>query len=506
MQTLDWAVRHAALMYPEQEAVTDGETRLTFLQFADRCKRLGSVLASMEIRRGDRVAVLLTNSHRYLELHFAVPGIGAVIVPLNSRLAIPELEYILEDSGASLLVTDDAHAALARQLIDKVPQVLVVAGEYEQRLAAAKPHPLPGPSSDEDLAGLYYTGGTTGPGKGVMLSHRNLIMTTMQLAIAFEMRPDFVFLHVFPLFHLAAIASVYALTWLGVRQVFVPAAEPGLLLDTIARERITHSSIVPTVLNLMLNHPKAATADLSSLQQITHGGAPISPDLCRRAVSTAKCRFVQGYGMTESAGLATFLHGEHLLLDHERIASAGRVIAGMELVVRRPDGAPCRAREHGEITLRGPNIMRGYWKRPEQTAAALRDGWYWTGDLGWADEDNYIFIVDRAKDMIVSGGENVYSVEVEAVIASHPAVFEVVVIGIPSEIWGEQVHAIVRLKADAATSEAEIIAHCRGRVAGYKCPKSVSFSATELPKSGAGKVLKRDLRAPYWSVRDRHIA
>lgn len=506
MQTLDWAMRHAALMYPQRQAVVDGDTRLSFAQLSDRCNRLGSALQAMGVRPGDRVAVLLANSHRYLELHLAVPGIGAVIVPLNSRLSVNELAYIIEDSGARLLVTDEMHAPVADQLAAKAPQVLVAPRDYEHRLAAAEPHPLPGPASDEDLAGLYYTGGTTGPGKGVMLTHRNLIVTTLQLAIAFEIRPEFVVLNVFPLFHLAAITGIYALVWLGAKQVFVSSPDPTLVLDTISREQVTHTSIVPALLNFLLNHPKAATTDFSSLRQITHGGAPISPELCRRATNLFKCRLVQGYGMTESCGLGTMLLDEQQLLEHDRICSAGRAVVGMELVVRRPDGRPCQPYEHGEVTLRGPNIMRGYWNKPEQTAEVLRGGWYWTGDIAWADGENYIFIVDRAKDMIVTGGENVYSVEVESAIAENPAVFEVAVVGIPSEQWGEAVHAVVRLKPMASVSEAEIIAHCRSRIASYKCPKSVSFSADDLPKSGVGKVLKRELRARYWATHGRQVA
>lgn len=506
MQTLDYAIRYAAQMYPHREALVDGTTRLTFAQLAERCERLGTALRSMGLRRGDRLAVLMANSHRYLELHVAVPGIGAVIVPINSRLALPEMVHILKDSGACVLIADAVHAEMAAQLTGHVEQLISAPDQYEAMLASALPSPLSGSLSEEDIAGLYYTGGTTGPGKGVILSHRNLIATTLQLAVAFEIRPEYVVLNVFPLFHLAAIAGIYALVWLGVKQVFVSSAAPGLILETIARERVTHTSIVPALLNTLIHDPRAADADLSSLMQVTHGGAPIAPSLCRSAAVRLQCRFIQGYGMTESAGLGTLLYDEQLLLDSERIASAGRAVIGMELVIRRPNGSPCAPREVGEITLRGPNVMRGYWNQPEQTAEVLRGGWLWTGDMGFEDEEHYVFVVDRAKDMIVTGGENVYSVEVESVIASRPEVLEVAVFGIPSEKWGEEVHAVLRLKPGTVMSADEVIAYCRAHVAGYKCPKSVEFAAAELPKSGVGKLLKRELRARYWSGRQRNVA
>lgn len=506
MQTLEWAIRHAASMYGSEEAVVDGATRLSFAQLGERCVRLGAALLALGIRQGDRIAVLMDNSHRYLELHCAIPGIGAVIVPINSRLAPAEMAYVLADSGATVFVVDERHTETAARLAGRGIRLLRAPDEYESLVSAASPTPLPGPASAADLAGLYYTSGTTGAGKGVMLSHANLVAANLQLAIAFQMRREFVVLNVFPLFHLAAIAGMYALIWLGVKQVFVPTADVGLILETIQRERITHASIVPTLLNVLLADARSANADLSSLQQLTHGGSPIAPDLCVRAFDRLKCRLVQGYGMTETAGVGTLLHDEHLLLNHERITSAGRVVAGMELVVRRPDGRPCKPREVGEVTLRGPNVMSGYWQKLEQTAQVLRAGWLWTGDLAFLDEQNYVFIVDRTKDMIVSGGENVYSAEVEAALASRPEVLEVAVIGVPSQKWGEEVHAVVRLRPGSVPGADELIAHCRGRIAPYKCPKAVTFVSEELPKSAVGKILKREVRARFWTGHQRGVA
>ncbi|MFA5937838.1 MAG: long-chain-fatty-acid--CoA ligase [Sinimarinibacterium sp.] len=501
MQTLDWIIRHAETMYRNQPAIVDGDTRLSYGELGARCRRLGSALRRRGVKRGDRVATLLANSHRYLELHLTLPSIGAVVVPLNNRLSPQEMQYILDDSGASLLIIDTASEALVAALRPHVQSVLVCPHEYEAAVDSGAVEPLPGPESENSLAGLYYTGGTTGPAKGVMLTHRNLVSENTALGLSGFLEPDMTFLYVFPLFHLASIAVVYGLNWIGARQVFLPAVDPRRILATIGEERITHTSMVPTVINTLIHHPDAATADFSSLRVITHGAAPIAPDLCRAAVKTFRSNFCQAYGMTEASGVVTLLRNEQDYLAHERIRSAGRVLPGMEVVVRRPDGTPCDPREAGEITVRGPNIMLGYWNKPKQTAEVLRDGFYWSGDVGFLDEDHYLFIVDRSKDMIISGGENVYSTETEAALMSHEAVLECAVIGIPDHKWGEAVLAVVHLKPGHAAEEAELIAHCRRQIAGYKCPKSIEFVSSELPKSAVGKILKREIRAGYWAGR-----
>lgn len=506
MQTLDWILRHAETMYPDREAVVDGDTRLTYRELGERCCRVGAALRRRGINRGDRVATLMANSSRYLELHFSLPGIGAITVPLNSRLSPKEMQYILTDSDAKVLIIDEAHGALLEHLRPLVQDVIVCPDEYEALLVGYGPEPLPGPDSEDSLAGLYYTGGTTGPAKGVMLSHRNLLNQNYMLGFAGFYEPNMTFLYIFPLFHLAAIGCMYGLIWSGATNVFLPAVDPGVILSTIETEKVTHSAMVPTVINSLLSHPRIATTDFSSLRTVTHGAAPIALELCRRAVETLGAGFTQAYGMTEASAVVTLLENEQHLLDDERIRSAGRAVPGCEVVVRRPDGTPCNPREAGEITLRGDSVMQGYWNKPDQTATALRNGWYWSGDLGYLDESHYLYIVDRAKDMIISGGENVYSIETEEALMAHSAVYECAVIGIPHEKWGEAVHAVVYLKPGHKVGEAELIAHCRKLIAGYKCPKSITFSDIELPKSPVGKLLKRELRAPFWKGRDRGIA
>ncbi|HEX9889274.1 MAG TPA: long-chain-fatty-acid--CoA ligase, partial [Nitriliruptorales bacterium] len=475
MHDTTWPLRHALRHFPDRPAVVCGDIRLTFAELVSRCNRLGTGLRSRGVGTGDRVATLLTNSHRYLELHLAIPGIGALIVPLNSRLAVVEMAQVIDDAGAEVLVVDEAHARLADKLADHVARVIRIPDEYEALIDAADDVPLPGPPHEDHVAGLYYTGGTTGLPKGVMLTHRNHMANGIVTGYGLGLEPGDTLMYVFPLFHLGAIASIYISVWQGVEQVFVPEVEPGRLLRTIQDERITAFAAVPTVLNFLLAHPDLPTTDLSSLRLVIHGGAPIAPDLCRRVADELGCAMMQAYGMTEAAAIVTLLRDEQELLDHERITSGGQANIGVEVEVRRDDGTPCDAREAGEIVVRGPNVMPGYWNRPEETAAALRDGWYWTGDVGFLDEEGYLFVVDRAKDMIVTGGENVYSVEVENALASHPDVFEVAVIGIPHDTWGEAVHAVVVPRPGTSPTEQDLISHCRASIAGYKTPKSIDL-------------------------------
>jgi len=505
MHTIDWVIRHAGKMYRHDEAIVDGSVRYTFGAFEERVNRLGQALLAAGIGHGDRVAVLMSNNHRFLELHYAVPGIGAMIVPLNTRLAPAEMQYILEDSSARLLLVDEPNAPRAAALAGRVERIVHAPTAYEQWIRDAESRPLPGPRSENDPAGLYYTGGTTGPAKGVIITHRQHMAQAALVANALPYAAGTTTMYVFPLFHLGAICGIYNATWRGCKQVFVGVMDPGLLLETIEKERVHHTGIVPTLINFMISHPDLRRRDLSSLKYVAHGAAPISPDLCRRAVEAFGCKFLQAYGMTEACGVVTMLADEQDLLADERIRSAGRACAGAELKVCRPDGSPAAIGEVGEIVLRSPAMMHGYWNKPAQTAEVLRDGWYWSGDMGYLDEAQYVYLVDRSKDMIVSGGENVYSVEVEAALARHPAVFECAVIGVPDPKWGEAVHAVVVPAKGHAVTQDELIAHCRVLIAGYKCPKAITFQAAELPKSATGKILKRDIRAPWWKGVGRNV-
>jgi long-chain acyl-CoA synthetase len=371
-------------------------------------------------------------------------------------------------------------------------------------LRQAQPDPLPTDVVETDLAGLFYTGGTTGAAKGVMLTHRNLLANTWSLFTWSRLVPDDRWLVVAPLFHAAGSLAVLGSVWLGARQVIVPAFDPSDVLDTIERESITATLLVPTMLAAATDEQLARPRDVGSLRLLSHGASPVATATLRRAHGAfPTAELLHLYGTTETAPIATALPQEELLLDTPVGRSCGVPVVGVDVSILDADGASVGVGEVGEVAVRGANVMAGYWGRPQDTGAVLRDGWYRTGDVGHLDAEGHLFLVDRAKDMIVTGGENVYSTEVEDALASHPAVAEVAVIGIPDERWGEAVHAVVVLRAPV--SEHELLAHCRTLIAGYKVPKRIDVRDEPLPKSGAGKILKRELREPYWAGRDRRI-
>ena len=487
------ALGRAERLFGPSEGVVDGDIRFTWAEFGVRARRLAAGLRRLGVGKGDRVATLLSNGHHYLAAYAAIPALGAVIVPLNTRLSAAELEAILADSGAGLLLADEATRDLVGGLSGAVPRVLTMPDD-EADLYPSRPLPdFDEPIDEDDLAAIFYTGGTTGPAKGVMLSHRNLVANAFNMTIGAGYRQDDVFLHAAPMFHLADGSSIYALTWIGARHVFVPRFDPALVLETLRRERVTVTILIPTMITALVHHPAATTADFRHQRLVLHGGAAMPADLLRRAVDVMRCSFTQAYGMTESSALATMLHAEETLLDSKWVRTAGQSVMGIDLSVRRPDGTECVAGEVGEIALRGPTIMRGYWHRPEETAACMRDGWFRTGDVGSIDGEGYLTIIDRVRDMIKSGSEQVYSGEVEAVVCDHPAVLEAAVIGLPDETWGERVHAVVVTRPDHTLALDELRSFCKTRLAGYKCPRSLEI-VESLPKSGAGKVLKRELR------------
>ena len=479
-----------------------GDTRFTFAEFNERVRRVHTLMNEVGVSRGERVAILAFNSVAFVELYCGVSAAGRVQVPLNFRWAQPELAYALADSGARVLITDRDPGPLA-DLVERV--IRIDLGEYETLLAGLAGTPFDEQSVNEhDLAGLFYTGGTTGASKGVMLTHRNLIANAIHMQMTNPHVEGDVDLVMAPLFHAAGSVSLLQDIYAGVCQVIVPAFDPGVVLDLIERERVTVTLGVPTMVAATVDEQLARPRDVTRFRSYAHGGSPIALEVVRRGrVAFPDTEFVHLYGATEAAPLVTGLRHEELLLDSEREKSAGPAVVGVEVVIRDSNGTPIPDGEPGEVTIRGNNIMIGYWNKPEQTAAALRDGWYWSGDLGRVDTDGYVYLLDRSKDMIISGGENVYCTEVEDALYSHPAVLEATVFGIPDDRWGEAVHAVVVLRTEVSADL--LIAHCRDRIAGYKVPRSVSFQTDPLPKSGPGKVLKRELRAPYWEGRDSAI-
>lgn len=514
-------LRHAKKVAGNHEAVVCGETRYNWEEFDQHTDALARGLASLGVQRGDRVAVLMLNCHRYLELYYACARMGAAIVPLNIRLARPEIVFILNDSEAKALVVDKTFAAYiaGRDTVPALETVIfsgdvtppdminfedvVTAGSHMQETVDQE-------MDEDDLAGLYYTGGTTGRAKGVMLSHKNIMSNAINVLMATGYNQRDTWLHAAPMFHLADVGSIFALTMVGARHVLIPMFNPVQVLEAIQNEKVTCTVLVPTMINAVLNHPDADKYDLSSLKRLVYGASPMPVELLKKGLQKWGQIFSQGYGMTETAPLLTGLDTWEHIVEGEpeqvrRLNSVGKEAAGVEVRVVNVEGDDVQPGEIGEIIARGPNIMKGYWRMPEATAAAIVDGWMHTGDLATVDEENYIYIVDRSKDMIISGGENIYSVEVENALYTHPAVLECAVIGIPHDMWGEAVHAVIVCKPGMNASEEELIAHARTQIAGYKVPRSIEFLPEALPKSGAGKILKRDLREKYWAGKSKNV-
>jgi long-chain acyl-CoA synthetase len=511
MFSLTQGLRRAVQTKPNGIATHFAGRRFTWTETQDRVSRVAGALSALDVQRGDRVAILALNSDRYLELMYAIPWIGAVMVPLNTRLAPKEIEYILTDSGVSVLFVDTAMSAHLAALEHSMPGVREVIWlddtpapsgllRYED-LTAYDPVDDAGAAND-DLAGLFYTGGTTGRSKGVMLSHTNLVINALNGIAGIGFTSDTTYIHSGAMFHLADGASTFGVTLLGGRHAFVPRFEPVEVLQTIQFDRVTHAQFVPTMINMLANHPRFAEFDISTLSLILYGASPMPEGVLRKAMQVMPhVRLLHAYGMTEASPIVTLLDPRYTTLEGKyagRLKSCGQAALGCEVKVVDADRRELPRGTAGELAIRGANIMKGYWKKPDETSAVLADGWYYSGDGATMDEEGFVYIVDRLKDMIISGGENVYSAEVENAISLLDGVGEVAVIGVPDERWGERVHAIIVPKTGAVLSEDQVMAHCRAHIAGYKCPRSIELRDQPLPLSGAGKVLKRDLREPYW--------
>ena len=512
-------LRRALQVNPNGLATVCGQRRRTWGELGERVARLAGGLRARGVADGDRVAVLSLNSDRYLELYLAVAWAGAVIVPLNIRWSAPENEDALRDCRAGILFIDKAFAPIGGQLAKAISGLKLIFADdgeppsgiesYEALVNASEPA-ADAMRAGEDLAGIFYTGGTTGRSKGVMLSHRNLMANALNALGEGLFQASAVYLHAAPMFHLANGAAMYSLLLSGGSNVVIPAFAPEAVMAAIQSERVTDVLLVPTMIQMLVDHPSVASCDLSSLKNITYGASPISEALLDRATrALPHARFTQAYGMTELSPIATVLHWKEHIGDGRakgRHRGAGRAALGCEVRIVDEQDRPVPFGTVGEIVVRGDIVMMGYWERPEETARGVIDGWMHTGDGGYMDQDGFIYIVDRVKDMIISGGENVYSVEVENALAQHSAVAQCAVIGIPSDQWGEQVHAVVVKRSGAQVSPSELIEFTRTLIAGYKCPRSVEVSEGPLPLSGAGKVLKRELRKPFWEGRDRRVS
>lgn len=511
-------LRYAEQQYPQRTAVACGKERFTYAQFAERVGRLAGALRKAGVRAGDRVAFLSTNCHRLLEAYYGVVEAGAVLLPLNIRLAPQELAYILNDAGARVLFLQShflellesfrSHLTTVKSFhsLDHLTEVdWMSEQDYEALLSDAPVHRADIMQIDENsLAELFYTSGTSAEPKGVMLTHRNIYLHALNAGLALNTENDSVELHTIPLFHANGWGVAHFLTLLGGKHVMVQKFDPPEVFRLIEAERAHHCSLVPAMATALVNCPEREKYDLSSLKRITLGGAASSPTLVREVEEKLGCTCFSGYGLTETAPVLSISpmkpglswEGEQRFVGQ---SMTGYPIPGVELrVVDENDrDVPRDGRSIGEIVTRTDGVFEGYWQQPEATAEVLRGGWFHTGDMATWNEDGYILIVDRKKDIIVSGGENVSSLEVEKIVLSHPAVLEVAVLPVPDPMWGEVPKALVVLKPNMQAGEIELIEHCRSRLAHYKCPRSVEF-LDSLPRTGTGKVLKRDLRKKYW--------
>ena len=515
--TVAGCLRHWAVERPDHPALRWSGGQLTYGQLDERANRLAQALAGAGVGAGDRVAYLDKNSPEQLELWFAAAKLGAVPTPVNYRLAPPEVQFIVADSQAKFFAVGEEFVPAVRKVEAELPGVMMAVigsadGEWPSLTEWRDQHEAIDPDIPvdfEDVACQLYSSGTTGRPKGVELTQRNLSDARHRYLEMMGLGPDAVSVVPMPLYHIGGSGWAMAGFWQGATNVLVREIVPAQLVETMIEERVTHGFIVPAVIQFMLAIPGVADRDWSRLEAVLYGASPISETVLAGAIRTFGCRFVQAYGLTESTGTVIYLPAE----DHDpdgpnrhRLRACGVPISGTEARIVDPlTGDAVADGQVGEIWVKGPTVMKGYWNRPEQTAEVVTaEGWLRTGDAGYRDEDGYFYIHDRVKDMIVSGGENIYPAEVENVVMSHPDVADVAVIGIPHEKWGETPRAMVVRTAGSELTEPALLAYCRERLAGFKCPTSVEW-LDELPRNPSGKVLKKDLRAPFWEGQTRLV-
>jgi long-chain acyl-CoA synthetase len=486
----------ASRYYPERKALAPGGTRLNFKALEHRVAEIAAALSRQGFGVGDRLAFLLPNGPEYIELVYACSRLGVIAVPLNTRLSAVEIDRVLADANPHGLVR---HSALPRP----TTQVAWVRVLDQEPWEPADDSPPEVHDDPEAILALIYTSGTTGRPKGVMVSHANILADVHNFNYWMRYREGGVYLHAAPIFHIADFPAMFAAPAFGASQVTIPKFSPQIFCETVEREHVTHTVLVPTMINLLTQFKDLSSFDLSSLEVLAYGGSPMAPELIRHIRELLPhLKLVQVYGLSETGFLTGLEDQDH---SEGRLLSCGRPCPGVDVQVVDESGKQVGNGNHGELVARGANVMRGYWNNPEETALAFRNGLFRTGDIGYQDASGYCYILDRLKDMIVTGGENVYSGEVEAVVYQHPDVLETAVFGVPDPQWGEIVMACVVLKPGRALSTAELIAHCKRALANYKVPRRIEFFETELPKSGSGKILKRILREQFWAHNERAV-
>jgi len=487
----------AARYFPERTALASAGTRSTFKELRARVARIAGALTRHGFKAGDRLALLFPNEPDYIELVYACAWLGVIVVPLNTRLSAKEIDNVLADAKPRGLIR---HSSLPVPTVQVSWQVIL-----DQDPLDVRSDSLPDPIYDPDaILALIYTSGTTGRPKGVGITHANILENVYHTSFWFPLEEGAVHLHAAPIFHIADFPFVFAAPAFGACQITIPKFNPQTFCETVQRERVTHTVLVPTMINMLTQFPDLKKYDLTSLKHLGYGGSPMAPELVHRTRQVLQnVKLVQVYGLSETGFLTGLQDQEHT---EDKLMSCGRPCLGIDVRVVDESGKEVETGQKGELVARGGNVMRGYWNDPQETANAFRDGFFRTGDIGYQNADGYFYILDRLKDMIVTGGENVYSGEVEAVIYTHPAVREVAVFGIPDPKWGELVMACVVLKPGKTLTADELIAYCRRSLANFKVPRSIEFSDTELPKSGSGKILKNVLRERFWIHQERAVS
>jgi acyl-CoA synthetase (AMP-forming)/AMP-acid ligase II len=511
-------VDHNAALFPDKDGVVDENRRLSFAELAERAKRLANALAARGVGHGDRIAIIAQNCHEYIEVFSAGEIAGFITMPINFRLTAAEIGYLLSDGRPSALIFDRSYAPLvasARSALASVKALICIGGstsgaeDYERVLAAARAVPPPTRAQPDDTAFFIYTSGTTGRPKGVMHSHRGQILSGMAFCMDGAIEQTDRMLIPNPMFHAGGKWMQLGHHFRGCTIFLQRHFDAGVLLETIERERITATLLPATMMRAVLDHPDFAKRDLTSLRTVYYSAGPTPVPLLRQALAAFGPILIQYYGGTEAGGVGTAMLKHHHVHDdpavlERRLASAGQPKPLAKVRIVRDDGNDCDVDEPGEIIIHSDAHMQGYWQNPQATADALKDGWIYTGDIGTRDKDFFVYVIDRKKEMIISGGANIYAREVEDALHGHPAVLEAAVIGVPDEKWGETVHAVVATRPGAMVTADDLIEHCRALIASYKKPTGITFVA-KLPKQENGKIDKLSLREPFWAGRQRRV-
>ncbi len=514
---LQASVKH----YPDKYAVLDEEVRLTYKELYARIKLLAKNLQIQGVKKGDRIGILMNNNYRFIEIKYASLMIGAIFSPISTKMSLSEMEYILNDCAPSHLFIgqDFIHLLPSIKTKTSIQHFVYVSKEKDASVVGTLPYDdlleeagefQEVEIDEDDIAGIYYTGGTTGKAKGVMLSHKNLVANIYHTLMMNRYSSEDIYFHVNPMFHLAGSVPIFIFTTIGAAHCMNATFDPEEIFEKIDKYQVTRVTLVPSMINMLIHHPTVEAYQFTSLKTIRYGASPMPFEILEKARQVFDCNFSANYGMTEASPVLSSLteedHQEGFDTEAEevkkRLLSVGRQVIGVELRIIDPKGNDVGEGEVGEIIAKGPNIMKGYWRKPEETAEVLKDGWYYTGDMGYFGEDAYIYLADRKKDMIISGGLNIYSVEVENAIYQSPEVLEAAIIGVPDAKWIEAVKAFVVLKPETELSEEELLRRCRELLSRYKVPKSVEF-VEDLPKSAAGKILKTALREQVAKVPSR---